>query len=177
LYAVAAIVYSLWLKRLLFIDVLALALFYTLRMIYGAAATTVPLSVWTVAFAMFAFLSLALVKRIGELRVREKEDKADLGGRAYESIDFMPMCCFAVASSYVGVLVVALYINSPEARVMYGRPELMLLVCPILLLWFSYVILLANRGVMDDDPIEFAITDKASLAAAAACIVILLAAI
>jgi 4-hydroxybenzoate polyprenyltransferase len=176
IYAAVAVTYSFWLKRLLFVDVVVLALFYTVRILYGAAATDVPLSVWTAAFSMFAFLTLALVKRLGELRVREKEGKGELGGRAYRIVDFMPLCSLASASSYVAVLVMALYINSPEARATYRHPELLWLLCPILILWFSYVILLANRGTMDDDPIHFAMTNKPSLAVAAVAVAIALGA-
>lgn len=68
LYLVATTAYSLVLKRALLVDVICLAALYTLRLLGGTAATEIPQSFWLMAFAMFFFLSLALVKRYVELQ-------------------------------------------------------------------------------------------------------------
>ena len=68
LYLVATLAYSLWLKRKLFIDIVALAGLYELRVIAGSVAVSVSLSAWFLAFFMFVFLALAAVKRQSELR-------------------------------------------------------------------------------------------------------------
>ena len=62
-YVVTSTAYSLILKRLVVLDVLTLAGLYTLRIVAGAAAIEVEPSFWLLAFSMFLFLSLALVKR------------------------------------------------------------------------------------------------------------------
>ena len=46
---------------------------------------------------------------------------------------------------------------------MYAQPIAIWLILPILLFWVSWVWLKANRGEMHDDPIIFAVTDRASL--------------
>ena len=48
--------YSLWLKRKIFIDVIVLAVLYSVRVAAGAAAVSVALSHWLVAFASSPFL-------------------------------------------------------------------------------------------------------------------------
>ncbi|TGS90308.1 prenyltransferase, partial [Mesorhizobium sp. M8A.F.Ca.ET.213.01.1.1] len=67
-YMVVTTAYSLSFKRMLLVDVLTLAGLYTIRVLAGAAATGVDVSFWLLAFSIFFFLSLALVKRFVELR-------------------------------------------------------------------------------------------------------------
>ena len=62
-YVFATVVYSLWLKRRLFLDVIARAVLFTVRVLAGGAATSITLSPWFLAFSVFVFLALAIVKR------------------------------------------------------------------------------------------------------------------
>jgi len=65
------------------------------------------------------------------------------------------------------VLVLALYVNSQEVRILYRHPTLLLLICPLLLYWMSRLWLLAARGRMHDDPVVFALRDPVSYAVGA----------
>jgi len=56
IYYVLTLSYSLVLKRQMAVDVIALALLYTIRVIAGAAAFEVPLTFWMLAFSTFIFL-------------------------------------------------------------------------------------------------------------------------
>src|SRR5262249_28288807 len=86
-YYVTTCVYSVWLKRLVLVDVFALASLYTLRLIAGAAAVAIMPSFWILAFSMFLFLSLAIVKRYAELvEIRDREGQA-AAGRGYGVAD------------------------------------------------------------------------------------------
>ena len=49
------------------LDVLALAGLYALRVMAGAAAFEMPPSAWLIAFCVFLFFSLAMIKRYAEL--------------------------------------------------------------------------------------------------------------
>ena len=71
-----------------------------------------------------------------------------------------------VSSGYVSVMLVALYINSAEVRDMYSQPEILWLMCPLLLYWIGRIWLKTVRGEMNEDPIVFAITDRISHIAA-----------
>ena len=66
-YYMATILYSFWLKQKVLIDIVTLAGLYTLRIIAGGVATGIEFSPWLLAFSMFFFLSLAIVKRQAEL--------------------------------------------------------------------------------------------------------------
>jgi 4-hydroxybenzoate polyprenyltransferase len=67
------------------------------------------------------------------------------------------------------VLVLALYINSPESLALYARPQVLWLICPLLLYWVSRVWVIAHRGAMNDDPVVFAVRDRVSQVVIALC--------
>ena len=70
--------------RVVVLDVMVLGALYTSRVVAGAAAVEVPLSRWFLAFAMFLFSSLAILKRMIEgLGVADREGR-ELGGRGWE---------------------------------------------------------------------------------------------
>lgn len=163
LYCVLTTAYSFVLKRLLVIDICALAALYTLRIVAGGVATGIPLSVWLLAFSMFFFFSLAAMKRQTELvsSVEEGEERAH--GRGYMTGDLPLVSNMAVASGYVSVLVMALYIHSSEVRVLYPETGPLWGICLVLLFWLSRMVMLAHRGLMQDDPVVFAAQDKVSI--------------
>ena len=72
------------------------------------------------------------------------------------------LSALGAASAYLSVLVLALYINSGEVTTLYGHPKGLWAACPLLLYWLSRLWLLAHRGQLDDDPVEFAARDAAT---------------
>jgi hypothetical protein len=81
IYFVMTSAYSLRLKRQVIVDVMLLAALYTIRVVAGAVAITVIPSLWLLAFYMFLFLSLAVVKRYSEMLVTLAEEKRYASGR------------------------------------------------------------------------------------------------
>ena len=163
-YYALTLAYSLRLKRVMAVDVIALASLYTTRIIAGAAALGLPLTFWILGFSMFIFLSLALVKRYAELRearVRGVEGKTR--GRGYFPEDLEMVSSLGAAAGYLSVMVLALYIQQPSTLQLYAHPELIWIACPILLFWITRIWLLTHRGQMHDDPVIFAAKDKVSL--------------
>lgn len=160
-----ALLYSTLLKRLLLLDVLALSILSMARILAGGAATETPISPWLMAFSGFLFLSLAFLKRFGELRVRGVKGDEVLPRRAYRGHDLPLIRTAGLTSGYVATLVLALYVNGAQASTLYARPELLWLACPALLYWITRMWILANRGGRDDDPVVLALRDPASYAA------------
>ena len=167
LYLLLTVAYSLVLKRVVLVDCLTLATLYTVRIIAGAAAVGVSLSFWLLAFSVFIFLSLALVKRYAELLVQAQESKSAIHGRGYVVSDASLLQTLGVSSGYISALIMALYVHSEDVVSLYVQPMAIWLVLPILLFWVSWIWLKATRGEMHDDPIVFAIKDKVSLLVAA----------
>src|SRR3990170_2945762 len=154
--------YSVHLKQYVMIDVLVLAMLYTLRVIAGAVAINVVVSFWLLAFSMFLFLSLALVKRCSELVTLTRTSTHRAGGRDYAVSDSAHLTVMGTASGYLSVLVLALFINSQDITMRYSNPHMLWLLCPLMLYWVSRLWLKTGRGEMHEDPIVFALLDRGS---------------
>ncbi len=161
-YLLATTVYSCWLKKIALIDVVTLAFLYTIRIFAGGAAVAIVPSFWLLSFSMFIFFSLALMKRSTDLQQADTHGRNILDGRGYTIDDaaFVQVC--GISSGYLSVLVLALYINSENVRLLYTHPRVIWLLCPVLLYWISRVWLITGRGQMHDDPLLFAIDDRVS---------------
>lgn len=156
--------YSLALKRRIAVDVIVLALLYTLRIVAGAAALGLALTFWMLAFATFIFLSLAMVKRYAELREARRQGRSGrTGGRGYSPDDLEMFSTLGAASGYMAVMVLALYIQDQTTAALYSRPFLLWLACPLLLFWITRVWMITFRGLMHEDPVLFAVRDRVSL--------------
>ncbi len=164
LYLITTMAYSFVLKRIAILDVFVLAGLYTLRVVAGAVAADVIASPWFLAFSMFLFLSLAFVKRYGELHMAENGSgaKGFLDARGYQPGDLDLLRSVGTASGYVAVAVFALYINSGDVHLLYPRPAMLWLIGPLILYWITRVWSLAHRGRMHSDPVVFALTDRTS---------------
>ena len=168
--------YTFYLKRKLMVDIIALALLYTLRVIGGAVAVSTTPSEWILAFSMFMFTALALIKRYVELAARLDAALSDPTNRNYRKSDLTVLGALAAASGLNAVTVFALYISSDTVHRLYRHPQALWLICPILMYWIGRALILAERRLMDDDPIMFALRDWNSLLAFALIGFVLIAA-
>ncbi|MEP7042437.1 MAG: UbiA family prenyltransferase [Dokdonella sp.] len=176
-YCTLTIAYSLSIKRVAILDVVVLAALYTIRIVAGAAAIRVGMSFWLLAFSMFLFLSLAMIKRYTELRALLADGQSHASGRGY-AVDDLPLVqSLGAASGYLSVLVFALYINSTASETLYRHPAALWMLCPLLLYWISRIWLIAHRGQMHDDPVVFAATDRVSRIVIVLCALAVLSAI
>lgn len=171
-----ALAYLFVLKRKLLVDVLGPAALHTLRILAGNAAAAIPLSSWLLAFSMFLFLSLALVKRYAELRITQDQSGLKKAGRGYHAEDIEALSQLGMASGCTCALILALYVDSAAVKQLYRHPELIWLVCPIVLYQMSRVWFLARRGLMADDPLVFMIRDWRSQVTGALVVLIMVAA-
>jgi 4-hydroxybenzoate polyprenyltransferase/phosphoserine phosphatase len=162
-YLLLTTAYSFFLKRKMMIDVVTLAALFTLRVAGGAAALAVPVSEWLLAFSLFIFTALALIKRYVELAARIDGDLPDPTNRNYRKSDLEIVASLAAAASFNAVTIFALYISSETVRALYRHPQALWLVCPILMYWLGRMLLMAQRRLIDDDPIVFALRDRNSI--------------
>jgi 4-hydroxybenzoate polyprenyltransferase/phosphoserine phosphatase len=162
-YLVTTLSYSLYFKRVVLVDVILLSGLYTLRLLAGSASTSVPISPWLGAFALFLFLSLAMVKRFSELQNTRARGQTLANGRGYLLVDIEQMRSFGTASAYAAVVVFSFYIGAHEVTALYRHSNRLWLITPLMILWLSRVWLLASRGELNEDPVIFALTDRMSL--------------
>lgn len=162
LYLFSTSAYSFYLKRVPVLDIIVLAMLYVLRLFAGSMSSGVFISQWMLSFSLFAFTSLACLKRFSELSLVKSEDSKKTLGRGYQVSDIEPISQFGTASAYLAVFVLVFYINSKEVLGLYRHPEVMWLICPIILYWTTRIWIYAYRGLVHDDPVVFALRDKVS---------------
>jgi 4-hydroxybenzoate polyprenyltransferase len=157
-YLAVTLAYSASLKRRPVVDVFALTALYVMRIVAGGVATNTRLSTWLLAFALFLFLSLAFIKRYSELLMTT----GTIAGRGYRRDDALWMHAIGTSSGFMAVLVLALYVNSPEVSALYTRPQVIWFLCPILLFWLTRLWFRAGRGRVNDDPVLDSLQDPVS---------------
>lgn len=172
-YYLLTVGYSLYLKRLLIIDVVALGVLFTVRVYAGSAATDIELSFWLLLFSFFIFLSLAIAKRYSDLVCEPGIEEGGLAGRAYREGDTVPLLCLGVGASTVSVLVMALYVHSDHFLTMYTRPMFVWMMCPLMVYWTMRMWILASHGLVRDDPVLFALKDRTSYVVLALMVVLM----
>ena len=167
-YALMTSAYTFYFKEMLLLDVMVLAGLYTHRILAGGVAAEVDVSPWLLAFSAFFFLSMALVKRFVEISDAVREDRVLGNRRAYRVEDGPFIGAMGIASGFISVLVLCLFVSSSsESSALYSRPAILWALCPIMFYWIARVWLLARRGELHDDPVIFATTDPISWVSAA----------
>lgn len=154
--------YSWVLKAYVLMDVLMLSLLYTLRILAGSVAVGIPVSSWLLAFSVFIFLSLALVKRCAELISLREAGKHVTRGRDYRVTDLVVLWPMGVGAALSAVVVFGLFISAPETQARYASPQLLWLVAVGLIYWLGRLWVKTSRGEMHDDPLVYAVKDRGS---------------
>jgi len=162
-YFVVTSCYTLRLKHIPILDVAVLAGLYTSRVVAGGFSAQAETSFWLLAFSSFIFFSLAIVKRLSELQSIKGSDQEDaVQCRGYWTSDIPVLTGLGTASAMMAVLVLALYINSPDVVELYSSPRFLWALCPVIALWLGRVWLITGRNAMHDDPVVFALRDPTS---------------
>jgi 4-hydroxybenzoate polyprenyltransferase/phosphoserine phosphatase len=161
LYMLITSLYSVWLKRVVLVDVFVLAGLYSMRILAAGVATGIVISPWLASFSFFLFTSLAFAKRYAEL-ARMHDEEGPKQTRGYETSDLELLQTMGPTSGYLAVLVLALYINSQAMKSAYQRDWPLWLICPLLMYWISRVWLHAKRRILAEDPILFVFSDWVS---------------
>jgi 4-hydroxybenzoate polyprenyltransferase len=161
-YYTLTLAYSLYIRRMVLMDVIVLAALFTMRVLAGSAAVSIWASPWLLAFCMFLFISLALIKRYAELTTIRNTSGKKAKARGYIIGDRELLAAMGSASGFLSVLVLVLYISNGPAHQFYGRHHILWLVCPFLFFWLGYLWLVAHRGAMHHDPLVFSLRDRIS---------------
>ena len=174
-YIALTLSYSFFIKEKLLLDTMMLGLLYAYRIFYGGIVTNILVSDWLVAFSLFFFLGLALVKRYSEITAKPLNGPSNkIHGRGYYTSDREIIGVLGVSASFLSILILALYITSPTVMILYHHPQALWCVCFIMIYWVSRIWVLCHRGHMPDDPITFALRDKVSLLSGTLCLISIL---
>ena len=163
LYFFITSIYSVWIKKILIADVITLSSLYVLRIFSGSVVVAVPITPWFLAFSSFFFLSIALAKRYIELKEYEFHQKKNKRARSYHVDDQQIILTAGISSGFISILVFFLYItNSKVVAELYPNPMWLWLIGPLLIYWFTRLWLLAQRRLVDSDPVLFTLKDLGS---------------
>jgi 4-hydroxybenzoate polyprenyltransferase len=164
-YLVITLAYSLGLKRIPLLDVFIIGTLFTLRLVMGSAVIGIGYSPWLLSFALSFFLSLALAKRHGEVLGASRNNVEDIAGRGYRGDDWPLTLAFGIGAGLVSVIIMLLYMTNDAAPSgFYAHAEWLYAMPAIISLWLMRIWLLSNRLTLHDDPVVFALRDRASLA-------------
>jgi 4-hydroxybenzoate polyprenyltransferase/phosphoserine phosphatase len=166
------VAYSLWLKKLVMLDVVAVAALHTLRVVAGALAMSVEVSVWFLAFCVFLFLGLALLARFRE--TAHAELPGDAGAAAYRLEDLEVLFGIGMVMCLTSAPALLLYFESDGLREVYAARWPLLLVVLLLLYWISRHLILVHRHEMEDDAFAGVIRDRTTWYVAACALVLFL---
>ncbi|WP_281684710.1 UbiA family prenyltransferase [Thalassobaculum salexigens] len=163
-YLVLTLSYSFGVKSMAVVDVVVLGALFTLRLYAGHTLVDDGTPVWLLGFSMFLFTSLALVKRLVEVRGLEARGLAEIPGRGYRAGDSGFIEMFGITSSVASVLIFMIYLAiEPAHAVRLENPGWLWVVPAAIGFWLPRVWLLARRGEVHDDPVVFALKDPPSL--------------
>jgi 4-hydroxybenzoate polyprenyltransferase len=161
-YVILTSLYSWVLKEYVLIDVIMLSVLYTLRIFAGSVAINVSTSSWLLAFSVFIFLSLALVKRCSELVSLDQSGSTVTAGRDYRVSDLAILWPLGVGSALCSIVIFGLFTSAAETQARYSTPALLWLVAIGLIYWLARLWIKTSRGEMHDDPLVYAIKDAGS---------------
>jgi 4-hydroxybenzoate polyprenyltransferase len=164
-YVALTVAYSCGLKRIPLLDTLVIAVLFVSRVGMGIALTGHALSDWLLSFSATLFFSLALAKRHTEiLRATEAGRDDALIARGYRAADADLTLVLGAGAGLLSILILILYIvEDAFASVGYGSPGWLRLIPLFFSVWVGRIWLIAHRGEMSDDPVSFALRDRASL--------------
>lgn len=162
LYVAMTLGYSAYFKQKALMDVFVLAALYTLRLLTGGVAIDTLPSIWLLSFSGFLFLALALLKRSNDVRASLGTPAGGPVGRGYITSDLAILEMMGLASSFSSCLVLALYVESNVAALVYRSPLALWGILPFILYWNCRLWLTTARGQMTDDPILFTARDPQS---------------
>ena len=163
-YCIANATYTYALKRVAIIDVFWLAGLYSWRVLAGAIAASLAISPWLVAFSLFVFLSLALLKR--HVEVGEYAAADAIPGRGYCGGDQTFLLVFGIGTGLAATVVLALYVGSATVAAAYHQPAWLWAWPTLVLFVLARIWFRGNRGLVDDDPLRFVMRDSMSWLAA-----------
>lgn len=159
-YAAVSLAYTFWLKRVVIVDVFAVAAGFVLRAAAGALAVGVELSGWLLVCTTLGALLVGFGKRRNELLLLKETAEGHRRVLEDYNLRFLDMMIGIAAAS--SVMSYALYTASEETAARFHTRAMFLTLPFVLYGIFRYLFLVYCRG-RGGDPVETALTDRATL--------------
>ena len=161
-YILLNFLYSTGLKKLDYVALFILSIFYTFRIFAGGIASSIEVSKWLIFFSIFFFLSLSAVKRLGEL-YNLTASEFEGSGRGFKKQDYKQLKLFSLSNALLSFLVLSFYLFSENALRIYENTSFLYLIPILTFAWFYNLYHSSVNGNLTDDPIIYAMKDEKSL--------------
>jgi 4-hydroxybenzoate polyprenyltransferase len=176
-YFALTVAYSIFLKRIIVVDVACLGVLYTLRVFAGGSALDLSVSIELASFSFLFFVGLSTAKRYGELMEARARNLDHVIGRGYHIEYTRGLLLLGLACGLSASLVLFLHLNGPEVGSLHTHPEVLSLIAPVTFYWNIHLWRTADRNGLEHDPVLFALRDwKSYLSCVIAIVCVLLAA-
>lgn len=143
-YLTLNLAYSFWLKRMVVVDCMCIAMGFQLRVQAGAAAILVPASHWLLLCTFFFALFLAFCKRYEEVGRQVEATGQTRATMTDYSVAFLNMMIGPLAA--LSILSYSLYTVSPETVKTHGTDRLMYTVPIVTYGVFRYLFLVYRKS-------------------------------
>ena len=151
------ILYTLVVKKIKFLDIILLSSFYIIRIYFGGELTEIENSIWLYIFSILAFMSLVILKRVNE--IKKYRFKTNL----YSDKNFKNLKFTLILSNYTSLVFLFFFTLSNKVIEIYDYPKLLWVLLPLFFYWTKNINNFALNGKMNDDPVQFVLTNKKSL--------------
>lgn len=94
-------IYSVYLKKERYLDILVLSLFHIIRIFFGASISGTELTSWFLLTSLMIFLSVSLRKRYLEIKIMKSES---LNGRVYSQSDFSELKTLSLLFAFTSLI-------------------------------------------------------------------------
>lgn len=160
LYFLLFVAYSFYLKHVVILDVLIIAIGFVLRVIVGAVAISVPVSYWLLICTMFLALFLGFAKRRNEIVVLEKKSDKHRKALKEYGLYFLDQMIGVTTASII--ITYTLYTTASETILHLGTNYLFLTVPFVLYGIFRYLYLIHQKND-GGSPTDLVVKDKSFL--------------
>jgi 4-hydroxybenzoate polyprenyltransferase len=163
-FALLQLAYTLRLKRLAFVDIAVIGVFFVIRSAAGAAAVHVRISPWLLACTGLLALFLGLAKRRGELVLTERGATAGRSSLAAYSVPALDRLLWATAASAITAYTI-------YALVAHDSRE-MIATVPLVVVGVGRYLHLVHRHELGEAPEHVLLSDRVLLATVALWVVV-----
>lgn len=156
-YAILTLSYSLYLKRIVIVDVIIIAIGFVLRALSGVVVLNVEISSWLLVCTIFLALFLALAKRRHELTSLGKDSSNHRKALSEYSVHLLDQMIAIVTASTV--MAYALYTTADMTIQRFGTRNLVFTIPFVLYGIFRYLYLIHQKS-LGGNPEKILLSDK-----------------
>ena len=156
-YVALNVLYSTWLKKIVVVDVLVVAMGFVLRAMAGAAAIVVPVSPWLVVCTLSLCLFIAVTKRRGEI-AELPDGQASWARAVNRSYEPRLVELMLNVSASMAILTYTLYCLAPRTTQRAGSAHMVWTVPLVIYGMFRYYRITSSAA--GSDPVRVLVRDR-----------------